>query len=59
MTTHSSVLAWRILWTEEPGRRQLEGLRVRHTRVKQFSVHTRTASKLWLLYPCYYLNHTL
>ena len=20
MTTHSSLLAWRILWTEEPGR---------------------------------------
>ena len=20
MATHSSVLAWRILWTEEPGR---------------------------------------
>ena len=19
MTTHSSILAWRILWTEEPG----------------------------------------
>ena len=23
MTTHSSILAWRILWTEEPGRLQL------------------------------------
>ena len=22
MTTHSSVLAWRITWTEEPGRLQ-------------------------------------
>ena len=21
MTTHSSILAWRIPWTEEPGRR--------------------------------------
>ena len=21
MATHSSILAWRILWTEEPGRR--------------------------------------
>ena len=20
MTTHSSILAWKILWTEEPGR---------------------------------------
>ena len=25
MTTHSSVLAWRFLWTEEPGRLQSTG----------------------------------
>ena len=25
MTTHSSVLAWRIPWTEEPGRLQSMG----------------------------------
>ena len=25
MATHSSFLAWRILWTEEPGRLQLMG----------------------------------
>ena len=25
MTTHSSILAWRIPWTEEPGRRQSMG----------------------------------
>ena len=31
MTTHSSVLAWRIPWTEEPGRLQSIGLqRVGH-----------------------------
>ena len=30
MATHSSILAWRILWTEEPGRLQLWGHRVRH-----------------------------
>ena len=29
MATHSSVLAWRIPWTEEPGRLQSIGLRVR------------------------------
>ena len=29
--THSSILAWRILWTEEPGRLQSRGLqRGRH-----------------------------
>ena len=26
MTTHSSILAWRILWTEETGRLQSVGL---------------------------------
>ena len=31
MATHSSVLAWRIPWTEEPGRLQSTGLqRVGH-----------------------------
>ena len=32
MTTHSSILAWRILWTEDPGGLQSKGWRrVRHT----------------------------
>ena len=31
MVTHSSILAWEIPWTEEPGRLQSMGLqRVRH-----------------------------
>ena len=31
MAIHSSILAWRILWTEEPGRLQSMGShRVRH-----------------------------
>ena len=31
MATHSTILAWRILWTEEPGGLQSMGLqRVRH-----------------------------
>ena len=31
MATHSSILAWRIPWTEEPGRLQSTGSqRVRH-----------------------------
>ena len=34
MATHASVLAWRIPWTEEPGRLQSMGLqRVRQTEV--------------------------
>ena len=27
MATHSSILAWRIPWTEEPGRLQSMGLK--------------------------------
>ena len=31
MAAHSSILAWKILWTEEPGRLQSMGSqRVRH-----------------------------
>ena len=31
MTTHSSILAWRVLWTEEPGELQsMESKRVGH-----------------------------
>jgi len=39
MATHSSVLAWKILWTEEPGRLQSMGLqRVRHDGVISLSL---------------------
>ena len=32
MATHCSILAWRVPWTEEPGRLQSIGLqRVRHS----------------------------
>ena len=39
MATHSGILAWRILWTEEPGRLQSMGLqRVGHgTRLSDFT----------------------
>ena len=31
MATHSSILAWKILWTEEPsGLQSMRSLRVRH-----------------------------
>ena len=37
MATHSSILAWRIPWTEEPGELQsLESQRVRHNWVTKF-----------------------
>ena len=39
MATHSSTLAWKIPWTEEPGGLQSMGLqRVRHNLVTSLSV---------------------
>ena len=39
MATHSSILAWRILWTEEPGGPQSRGLqRVRHDRATEYAL---------------------
>ena len=43
MATHSSILAWRIPWTEEHGRLQSMGLQLDMTEVTK---HTRTHGKL-------------
>ena len=52
MGTHSSVLAWKIPWTEEPGGLQSMGSqRVRHGWVTNTHAHTRPA----LLYLMTYL----
>ena len=42
MATHSSILAWRIPWTEEPSglqsmESQLSDLALRHTGIKKFT----------------------
>ena len=43
MATHSSILAWEIPWTEEPGR--LHSIASRsQTRLKQFSTHRNERS---------------
>ena len=39
MATHSSILAWRIPWTEEPGGLEFMGLQSQ----KQAQTHTRTS----------------
>ena len=39
MAAHSSVLAWRIPWTEEPGGLQVLGVSQSQTRLKQLSMH--------------------
>ena len=38
MATHSSILAWRIPWTEEPGGLQSKGLKESDT-TEQLSTH--------------------
>ena len=40
MATYSSVLAWRILWTEEPS-----GLQSTGTRLKRISTRTHSDEK--------------
>ena len=40
MATHSSILAWRIPWTEEPGGATVYGVSKSQTRVKQLSMHS-------------------
>ena len=37
MTTHSSILAWEILWTEEPGRLQSMGSQKSQTQLKRLN----------------------
>ena len=46
MATHSSTLAWKIPWTEEPGRLQSMGsLRVRHDWATSLSLSTHALEK--------------
>ena len=47
MATHSSILAWEIPWTEEPGRLQSVGFQ----RETQLNMRTR------MQYPIVYLAH--
>ena len=43
MTTHASILAWRIPWTEEPGELQSMGLQELDM-TERLSIHTRELS---------------
>ena len=56
MSTHSSILAWEITWTEEPGRLQCAGSqRVRHdlaTKQQQMCVCVCThMAYTWFIVP--------
>ena len=40
LALHSSILAWSIPWTEDPGGLQTMGLQKSQTQLKQLSTHT-------------------
>ena len=42
MATHSSILAWRIPWTEKPGWLQSIGVAKNQTQLKQLGTHVST-----------------
>ena len=55
IATHSSILAWKIPWTEEPGGLQSMGSQKSQTRLKQLSTHTVEVTPKVLIhcfYPC-------
>ena len=61
MATHSSILAWRIPWTEEPGALQtMKSQRVRHDRVTNTHTHTHTHTHAHPIYVirsnCFYMT---
>ena len=54
LTTHSSILAWKIPWTEEPGRLQSMGSqRVRHDWATNTSLHPPLLG--WIVFGLFYL----
>ena len=47
MSTHSSILAWRISWTEEPGGATVHGAQS-WTRLKRLGTHPQWGVREWL-----------
>ena len=48
MATYSSILAWEIPWTEEPGRLQLMGLQKSQTQLSNYKTTAKMSLKLSL-----------
>ena len=56
MATHSRTLAWKIPWTEEPGRLQSMGLqRVRHDGATSLHIHEGSFPQISL----YFINRDI
>ena len=47
MATHSSILAWKILWMEEPCRLQVHRVAQSRTRLSDFTSLERWSNSLW------------
>ena len=45
MATHSSILAWEIPWTEEPGGLQSMGVTKSQTQLSDYHTHKRVAAE--------------
>ena len=54
MATHSSILAWRIPWTEEPGGQQFVGSQESDT-TEVTSLSRQLKSIVMSLKPCYFV----
>ena len=58
MTTHSSILAWRILWTEDPGKLWSMGSQSQ-TRLKRLNTHEHVYIYMCMyVYVCVYTTDT-
>ena len=56
MATHSSILAWKISWTEEPDWLQSMGSQISRTGLSNFYFHFCTLSNQKLLEKCLILG---
>ena len=57
LTTHSSILAWRIPWTEESGGLQSLGLQKSRTRLKQLTLSGK--QKIYMFHDAQFCRHGL
>ena len=48
MATHSTILAWEIPWTDEPGRLQSMGLQKSRTQLKRLNNNNLKSNTLYL-----------
>jgi len=50
MVTHSSILSWRVPWTEEPDRLRVHRVSKLWTQLKRLNMHACTSSEPWFFF---------